>query len=134
MRFCGSNDFFRRLLFARPNRTYTERFRAIAEEDQRFGSDIGKLVVIFSGEKDDLVLLNDSLRTINAFNRALAIDDQKGLRGLMIVHGSTIPRLKIKHPRAKIFGSEERHVSYFFFGGFADLLIQANEIHSVPPC
>src|SRR5215475_12160097 len=134
MMFYGSNAFFRRLLFAGSNRTYTERFGAIAEKDQRFGSDIGKLIVILSGEKDDLVLLNNSFRTINAFDGALAIDDQKSLRGLMIVHGSTIPGLKIKHPRAKIFGSEERHVSYFFFGGFADLLIQADEIHNVPPC
>ena len=80
MMFDGSNAFFRRLLFAGSNRTYTEWFGAIAEEDQRFGSDIGKLIVVLSGEKDDLVLLNNSLCAINAFDRALAIDDQKGLR------------------------------------------------------
>src|SRR5262249_31028362 len=131
--FYGLSSFFRGLLFARSNWTHAKGLRAIAEEYQRFGADIGKLIVVLSVEKDDLVLLNNSLCAINAFDRALAIDDQKSLRGLMIVHGSTIPRLKIKHPRAKIFGSEERHVSYFFFGGFVDFLIQADEIHNVPP-
>src|SRR5262245_22026706 len=96
--FYVSNGFFRSFLFACSNRTHTERLRAIAEQYQRFGSDIGKLIVILSGQKDDLVLVNDSLRTINAFDRAFAIDDKKGLRGLMIVHGSAISRLKIKHP------------------------------------
>src|SRR5215813_6806701 len=96
--FYGLSSFFRGLLFARSNWTHAKGFRPIAEEYQRFGPDIGKLIVVLSGEKDDLVFPNNSLSAINAFNRALAIDNQKRLRGLMIVHGSAIPWLKIKHP------------------------------------
>src|SRR5262245_921915 len=78
--FYGLSSFFRGLLFARSNWTHAKGLRAIAEEYQRFGPDIGKLIVVLSGEKDDLVFLNNLLCAINAFDRALAIDDQKGLR------------------------------------------------------
>jgi hypothetical protein len=65
---------------------------------------------------------------------AFAFDDQKGLGGLVVVHGRAITLLKVEHPRAKIVSFEKMSVPDFFFAGLADLLIQTNEIHSLPPC
>jgi hypothetical protein len=50
------------------------------------------------------------------------------------VHGSTVTGFEVKHPRAKIVSFEKMNIPDFFFAGLADLLIQTNEIHNLPPC
>ena len=38
-----------------------EGFGSVADEDERFGADVGDLVVILGAEKNDLVFLDDAL-------------------------------------------------------------------------
>jgi hypothetical protein len=46
-----------------------EGFGAIAHEHKRFGADVGDLVVVLGAEENDLILLDDSLFALEAFDR-----------------------------------------------------------------
>src|SRR5262245_16632113 len=129
----GSSVFSCRCFFTCSHDRNTEGLRTIAKENQRLGVLVDQLIVVFGRKKNDLIFLNDPFFSFKPLYSGLAFDDQKGLGGLVVVHGRAITLLKVEHPRAKIVSFEKVSIPDFFFGGLADLLIQTNEIHNVPP-
>ena len=115
--------------FSRSYRTNTEGLRSITEQDQRAGPHIGKLIIVFSGEENDFVFLHNPLLSIDRLNGALAVDNEKCFRRLVIVHGSAVTRLEVKEPRAKVVGSEKRGVSDGLLVRLVDFLLQVYEFH-----
>src|SRR6266850_680988 len=127
----GSSGFSYRCFFTCSHDRNTEGFRTIAKENQRLGSHVDQLIVVFGRKKNDLIFFNDPLFSFEPLYGALTFDDQKGLGGLVVVHGRAITLLKVKHPRPKIVSFKKVSISDFCFAGLVDLLIQTNEIHNV---
>jgi len=121
------------LLFLCAHRPDAERFRAIAEQHQCIGSDARQLVILFGGQKNEIVFFQDAFVAFNVLDRALAVDHQKGLGRLMVMHRCTVARSKMKHPGAKIVGAEELNISQIFFTGLFYLFVQVDELHGFLP-
>src|SRR5262245_41172220 len=129
----GSSVFSCRCFFTCSHDRDTEGLRTIAKKNQRLGVLVDQLIVVFGRKKNDLIFLNDPFFSFKPLYSALAFDDQKGLGGLVVVHGRAITLLKVEHQRAKIVSFVKVSIPDFFFGSVVDLLIQTNEIHNVPP-
>jgi hypothetical protein len=128
-RLCTSSAFSCSLFFTGSNGTYAEGFGTITKQNQRPAADVRQLIIFLRRKKNDFIFLDDPFLSLNAFNRALTVDDQKSLWGLVKVHGSAVTGFEVKHPRAKIVSFEKMSISCFFPSGLIDLSIQTNEIH-----
>src|SRR6516165_6347774 len=92
----------------------TEGFRAVSDQDQRFSSDIGDLVIILGAEKYDLVFLDHPLIAFDSLDRCLALQDEKSLGRQVIVHIGVFAGAKVKYPGAKRFSSKQRDKTFIF--------------------
>src|SRR5262247_2284336 len=108
----------------------TESFGAIADQDQRLGSDVGNLIVILCTEKDDLIFSNDAFFALESFDGRFTLEHQKGLGGQMIMHISVVARHEIEYPRTKRVSAEERNESLIFLLSRAHGVVDIRKFHS----
>ena len=57
----GSGGFSCRYFFTCSHDRNTEGFRTIAKENQRFGSHVDQLIVVFGRKKNDVIFFDDPL-------------------------------------------------------------------------
>src|SRR4030095_3361985 len=106
-----------------------EGFGAVAHENERLGADVGDLIVVLGAEKNDFVFFDDSLFTLESFDRSLSLQYKKRLGRHVVMHVGVIAWLKVENPRTKGLVAEKRHKAFVFAIGHAHGVVDIGKLH-----